>query len=94
MAETDFQVPLLIESHHLLDSDSNSSSSQSFMNTSESLLEQAKPILQKALLREEEDPEDEKEIDRMEFYVFLLICMTFFFVVAGAIEKYKPRCGH
>ena len=64
------------------------------MNSSEGLLEQAAPILQRALLREEEDPEEEEEIDRMEFYVFLFICMTFFFVVAGAIEKYKPWCGH
>ena len=30
----------------------------------------------------------------MEFYCVLFIAMIFFFVCAGAIEKYKPWCGH
>ncbi len=88
MAEAGFQVPLLVQSNHLYDPDLN----QVVDNSTEASQQEA--TLQRSIYGEEEDPEDEKEIDRMEFYCFLFICMIFFFVVAGAIEKYKPKFGH
>lgn len=36
----------------------------------------------------------EAATSKMEFYLMLVAAMIFFFVCAGAIEKYKPRCGH
>ena len=43
---------------------------------------------------EREIPEEDKEIDKMEFYLIMFIVMVFFFVMAAINEKYKPRCGH
>ena len=39
-------------------------------------------------------PEDELEVDKMEFYLMWFLLMLFFFVMAAANEKFKPKCGH
>ena len=41
-----------------------------------------------------DEPEIDEEVEKMEFYCTLFILMAFFFVMAGVIERYKPKCGH
>ena len=40
------------------------------------------------------DQPEEEEVESMEFYTTLFATMIFFFVMAGVMERYKPRCGH
>ena len=41
-------------------------------------------------------PEDDidEEVEKMEFYTVLFLLMLFFFIMAAANERYKPKCGH
>ena len=52
------------------------------------------PVFAEDPKTEEEISDEQEEIDKMEFYLILFGVMLFFFIMAGANERYKWACGH